>query len=495
MANVFSDAFAAWLFASGALTVDSKGTNTLTAHGSPGNGTAIQGAACVNFNGSSQYFDISDANLQAGFPFKNGDTGKLISVCCKVRLVTTNEVPMAGKLAFGTNNSFGLTWSGGSPFFEKDGGYNNNLGYFPFVNGHEYQIIYTIDNNKNYVIYVYDYTNGGYYTINGFASSNQLDGSNLAFLIGHDANRNYAYGDIGEVVVFNRILNRVEMEAIRAGTYSGPLPGATDFAPHDLTSYTSHSPFVVSNSGSDSNFEAWRAFDNQFDIYHCSTGNTAGAYWLKIDIGTGITKKLYSYAVRVNTYPEPTRAPKNWTLEGSNDNSSWDTIDTRTNQTSWVSGQAREYVCAVYTTTYRYFRLNISANNGDTGYTQVAEFYLFASTSNIFSDAVAAWLFAPGALTSDSKGTNTLTDHGTIAAGTPIQGAPTVYLNGSNKWYEIADADLNSGFPFKNVDSTRLITVVCKFRPSGSNEQPIIGKMAFGTANCFGLKVRFLPLE
>lgn len=376
MANDFLDAFAAWLFAPSALTADSIGTNTLTAYGSIGAGAAIQGAPSVAFNGSSKYLGIADANLAAGFPFKDGDTGKLITVCYKLRLVTTDEVPMAGKLAFGTAQSFGLTWSS-NPFFEADGGYYNSLGLPPLVNGHEYQIIYTIDGDgKKFSIYSYDYTAA----LGGFinhATSNVWTGSTLAFLIGRDVNRNYAYGEMGEIVVFNRILTISEMNAIKDGNYSSSFDKVTEFAPHDLTSPTSHSPFVVSSSDTYPGFDAFKAFDGQFDIYHNSLGNTGEAYWLKLDIGSGNAKKLFGYCVQVDNYPEPNRAPKNWTMEGSNDDSVWDTLDTRINQTSWGSGETRFYVCDTYATEYRYLRLNITANNGDS-YTQVAELYLYA---------------------------------------------------------------------------------------------------------------------
>jgi hypothetical protein len=162
-----------------------------------------------------------------------------------------------------------------------------------------------------------------------------------------------------------------------------------DFAPHDLTSNTSHSPFVVSASSIfSSNFDSWKAFQGSWGSLSYWIGTNYGVDWLKLDIGSGNTKKLYSYSIRVNSIPEPTRAPKNWTMEGSNDNLNWDVLDTQTNQTSWTTGESRNFVCATYTTSYRYFRLNITANNGDT-YTQVGELYLYYDDIVVSGQATA----------------------------------------------------------------------------------------------------------
>jgi hypothetical protein len=39
----------------------------------------------------------------------------------------------------------------------------------------------------------------------------------------------------------------------------------------------------------------------------------------------------------------------------------------------WTGAEIRTYSCAVHTTAYRYFRLNITANNGANPYTMLAE--------------------------------------------------------------------------------------------------------------------------
>ncbi|MTJ48840.1 LamG-like jellyroll fold domain-containing protein [Dolichospermum sp. UHCC 0259] len=71
----------------------------------------------------------------------------------------------------------------------------------------------------------------------------------------------------------------------------------------------------------------------------------------------------------------PARDPKNWTLQGSNDGSNWTNLDTRNNETFSSRFQTRSFTLN-NSTGYSYYRLNITANNGDSA-TQLAELQLF----------------------------------------------------------------------------------------------------------------------
>src|SRR5258708_16808841 len=79
-------------------------------------------------------------------------------------------------------------------------------------------------------------------------------------------------------------------------------------------------------------------------------GAGSGPDWLQLDLGAGTTKILGVYDIEVNVIPEPNRAPKTWTMQGSNNGTTWTTVDTQTNETSWVNGQVRSYTCATQTT-------------------------------------------------------------------------------------------------------------------------------------------------
>jgi predicted alpha-1,2-mannosidase len=72
----------------------------------------------------------------------------------------------------------------------------------------------------------------------------------------------------------------------------------------------------------------------------------------------------------------PARDPKSWTLQGSNDGTSWTTVDTRTNMDFSDRRQTRAFVFT-NTTAYNRYRLNITANHGDADI-QLAELELLA---------------------------------------------------------------------------------------------------------------------
>ena len=228
MANVLtgdSALKALWLFAPGALTADSIGTNTLVPYnGTPVAGVAIQGCASVSLGGACYY--ILDANLQSGFPFKNGDTTKLLTLAFKFRPpASISEGGLIGKLDFEANaNAWGANiWGDGRLIFDTGNTYRaiaNAAGSVYFTASHEYQIIYSIDGVNGILrMYIYDYTAGAYLTsIDGCSIG--VAPSTLQFLIGLDSGRNnYLHGEIAEVAVFNRILGYLERETIRKNAF------------------------------------------------------------------------------------------------------------------------------------------------------------------------------------------------------------------------------------------------------------------------------------
>jgi hypothetical protein len=72
----------------------------------------------------------------------------------------------------------------------------------------------------------------------------------------------------------------------------------------------------------------------------------------------------------------PERDPKNWNLVGSNDGVTWALIDSQINQSFAARKLTRTFSVDSNTVPYRYYRLNVTANNGHTG-TQFAEWELF----------------------------------------------------------------------------------------------------------------------
>ncbi len=183
---------------------------------------------------------------------------------------------------------------------------------------------------------------------------------------------------------------------------------STDFAPHNMTSDSAPSPYVAAGSAEFGAFLAYKAFDGGTGIGQYALCTGGGVCWFSLDIGSGNAYILLTYDVQVNTIPEASRAPKDWTMEGSNDNSSWTTVDTVTSQTSWGSGETRSFTCDTQTTAYRYFRLNVTANNGDGTFTQLAELFLYTDIPINLSPAAGALAYTPATPTLDWSGTITL---------------------------------------------------------------------------------------
>lgn len=94
--------------------------------------------------------------------------------------------------------------------------------------------------------------------------------------------------------------------------------------------------------------------------------------WLRYELTGEVTVKKYALT-SANDFPD--RDPRDFTLQGSADGSTWTTLDTRTGQK--FSGRFTSHVYTVATPgAYRYYRLDISANSGNTGSTQLADLIL-----------------------------------------------------------------------------------------------------------------------
>ncbi|BAV09995.1 gliding motility-associated C-terminal domain-containing protein [Filimonas lacunae] len=76
----------------------------------------------------------------------------------------------------------------------------------------------------------------------------------------------------------------------------------------------------------------------------------------------------------------PTRDPKTWKLEGSNNGSTWTVVDTRTNEAFPDRKQTRVFDIASAPAAYLYYRMNISANNGSTLF-QLSEWRLLGASA------------------------------------------------------------------------------------------------------------------
>ena len=163
-------------------------------------------------------------------------------------------------------------------------------------------------------------------------------------------------------------------------------PNGGDLAPHNMTSNSLPSPYIASCtncSGGYSSSPPYYAFDGTLANPWATGESTPYPAILELDLGTGNSVILASYSLASTTsggsYGDWVNSePKTWTFQGSNDNSTWTTLDTETNVTGWSGGVTKNFPFSTVVA-YRYFRINITANNGGSDNGVIGEVYLYAA--------------------------------------------------------------------------------------------------------------------
>lgn len=145
--------------------------------------------------------------------------------------------------------------------------------------------------------------------------------------------------------------------------YNPNMTGPSAPVPYVATASTTHSypgyyPWVTFNE----NIIA----SSVGDCWITAVGYTTG--WLQLDCGS--PRQVTDYRIRIRGYTAAgsaayTAMAKNWTMQGSNNGVDFVVLDTRVNEV-WVQGGQpyREFSFAK-AETYRYYRINVTANNGD----------------------------------------------------------------------------------------------------------------------------------
>ncbi|HEY5785863.1 MAG TPA: discoidin domain-containing protein [Microlunatus sp.] len=117
--------------------------------------------------------------------------------------------------------------------------------------------------------------------------------------------------------------------------------------------------------------------------------NNTGTFWTTNNVVAASYQFALPAAIVVASYsvmrrPEPweLRNIKDWTFEGSNNGSSWTTLETRTGVTWPTAGLDVKTFTFANTTPYRYYRINITANQGAT-YTSFTEAWLNVASADV----------------------------------------------------------------------------------------------------------------
>ena len=148
---------------------------------------------------------------------------------------------------------------------------------------------------------------------------------------------------------------------------------ARDIATPAMTANNIPSPYVAAASSQfSSGQEAFRAFDRNYStVSNYWTGNALPA-WLSFDFGSSIIIDGYTIYGSSNAVDNP----RNWTFEGSNNNSTWTILHTVTSGTAIPNNGTYSISSIGNPTAYRYYRVNISAN-GSTSTSRITELELY----------------------------------------------------------------------------------------------------------------------
>lgn len=142
-------------------------------------------------------------------------------------------------------------------------------------------------------------------------------------------------------------------------------------------------PAVASASsellGSNDAFRAFSSASGDSWIANATTG------WIKIDLSSEMKRRLTSYQIKdSNTGTGVTRSPRDWTVQGSNDDINWTTVDTVSGETGWTTGETRTYTCdSPSSTAFRYYKVVVTANNGDANYLTIGKIMLISPEASM----------------------------------------------------------------------------------------------------------------
>jgi regulation of enolase protein 1 (concanavalin A-like superfamily) len=131
---------------------------------------------------------------------------------------------------------------------------------------------------------------------------------------------------------------------------------------------------TASANGSSSTEGAAKAFDKSSGTKWFN-GNAGTTGWIQYDLGTGVSRVVKGYDV-ITGNDVPGRDPRNWQFQGSANGSVWTTLDNQTNEDFAAYLQFPQRYFITNTTAYRFYRLNITTNNGDATGIQLSELTL-----------------------------------------------------------------------------------------------------------------------
>lgn len=140
-------------------------------------------------------------------------------------------------------------------------------------------------------------------------------------------------------------------------------PAGTGHATVDHTANNTASNIVSSSNGTDS----WRIFDREKASYGVIDTGSSG--WVKYQFASSAQKVVDAYWLTAPANnAQNGDMPSAWSLQGSNDDSTWVTLDSRDGETTWAGSETRFFEF-VNEAAFEYYRLSCSGGGGSDGTT------------------------------------------------------------------------------------------------------------------------------
>ncbi len=159
---------------------------------------------------------------------------------------------------------------------------------------------------------------------------------------------------------------------------------------YDLKQYTSDltgSGTATADSDAGAGHLPSGAFDNTLTLIWTSA-NTAHPHWLKYDFGVGNSYVVTQYTIQARNDGFQSRTPKDFKIQGSNDDSSWTDLDIQTGIT-YGNGEKKTFNTfseGNNTTSYRYYRIYSTVSDGG-NYSSIGEMEYMATVTEVTKTA------------------------------------------------------------------------------------------------------------
>jgi len=152
-------------------------------------------------------------------------------------------------------------------------------------------------------------------------------------------------------------------------------------SPQDMTSNILPTPYVVTADSNDGSGAIWKAFDGVSEYLGWSSTAHGQPWWIQIDFGEGNKFIATNFS---NDYTNTLGSSrfKDYTFQGSNDNSIWNTLETVTGQPNTASLFKYDFIENIIA--YRYYKwVATSIQGGTSGTASIDELIIYGYLEDV----------------------------------------------------------------------------------------------------------------